>query len=63
MKTENRLRFMSLVFSSYGFLITFMIAYLNFRKGGPLSSLEISGLFSAALAILFGTLADLVSMK
>lgn len=62
MKTENKLRFLSLIFSSYSFLVTFLIVYGNLWRSNPISPIELSILFSAGFAILIGIVADIISM-
>ncbi len=62
MKTENKLRFTSLMFSSYSFLITFFIIYINIRQDSVISPLEISALLQAGVAIFLSMIADIISL-
>ena len=62
MKTDNILRFMSMIFSAYSFIATILIAYITLRRGNALSPLELSALLSAGIAAFVGIVADLVSI-
>lgn len=62
MKTDNTLRFISMIFSAYGFIATILITYITLRREKVLSPLEVSALFSAGIAAFVGIVADLVSI-
>lgn len=62
MKTDNTLRFMSMIFSAYSFIVTIIITYTALQRGNILSPLEISALLSAGIAAFIGIVADLVSI-
>ncbi len=63
MKTDNILRFMSMLFGAYSFIATLLITYIAIQRGSLLSPLEISGLVSATIAILIGIIADFISLQ
>lgn len=63
MKSENKLRFMSLLFSLYSFIITFLVAYFNLVTNGPMSWVDISVLLTAGVSIFMSILADIISIS
>ena len=62
MKTDNILRFISMIFSAYSFIATILITYIVLKRGDTLSPLELSALLSAGIAAFIGIVADLVSI-
>jgi hypothetical protein len=61
MKAKNTLTALTLIFNSYGILVTIIVLYFKILQSESIGPLETSMLISIVVALFSGILADLIS--